>query len=353
MAQERKLHLEVLRCIAAFFVIFNHTDGFSVFTQYSPQTLPYWLLLFLSVACKVSVPLFFMISGALLLHKEHSARDILRKILRIAGTLLAFSFLSYLQQVYKGNETFHLGTFFRVLLTSDWMNVYWYLYAYLAFLATLPFMQAMAKGMRSSHFVYLIVLQIVVTGVIPVALYLLWQGKYGYNSNFSFAWLLGNYPLYPLVGYFLEHRLDTQKISGRKLALLWAANILCIGITGYVSHRNIVLAGSFTQHYIMVFTIVHCLTLYITAKKYAAMVTSAWLKKAVISVGGCTFGIYLLHGLLLREPATSPMLVLQWIGLVDSVNPLMAPMIRTVEVMVLGYLLTRLLKKIPGVNQWI
>ena len=72
--KDRLLHIEVLRVIAAFLVIFNHTGslGFTLFQRYESSTFLYWLYLFFSVLCKIGVPLFFMISGALLLRTGSS-----------------------------------------------------------------------------------------------------------------------------------------------------------------------------------------------------------------------------------------------------------------------------------------
>ena len=52
------IYLEILRIIAAFFVIFNHTgnDGFFLFSLKSSNHLPFWIYAFISVFCKFAVP---------------------------------------------------------------------------------------------------------------------------------------------------------------------------------------------------------------------------------------------------------------------------------------------------------
>lgn len=54
------LYIEILRIIACFFVIFNHTytKGFMLFSTRQIGSLSYWIYMFISVFCKVSVPLF-------------------------------------------------------------------------------------------------------------------------------------------------------------------------------------------------------------------------------------------------------------------------------------------------------
>ena len=75
MLARKCLDIELMRILAAFFVIFNHTGttAFFLFPFYDVHTVSYWGCLFLSVFCKFSVPLFFMISGALLLDREEEA----------------------------------------------------------------------------------------------------------------------------------------------------------------------------------------------------------------------------------------------------------------------------------------
>ena len=57
---DRKVYLDVIRIIAAFFVIFNHTNenGFFLFAEREWGSIPFWGYLFFSIFCKVSVYLF-------------------------------------------------------------------------------------------------------------------------------------------------------------------------------------------------------------------------------------------------------------------------------------------------------
>ena len=72
------LHIELIRIIAAYFVIFDHTGkrGFFVFSVYERGSLQYWVYMILSIFCKILVPLFFMIAGALLLKKVIELKEI-------------------------------------------------------------------------------------------------------------------------------------------------------------------------------------------------------------------------------------------------------------------------------------
>ena len=105
MAKKKLIYLEIMRIIAAFFVIFNHTGaiggGFELFIDQPLGSLRYWLYLLISICCKFAVPIFFMISGALLLARNEPIKVVLKKrLLPICIALLVFSFGYYLGELW-------------------------------------------------------------------------------------------------------------------------------------------------------------------------------------------------------------------------------------------------------------
>ena len=114
-ATNRKLHLDILKVLAIFFVMFNHTgtEGFFLFSK-SQGSLWYGVYLFISIITKIAVPLFFMISGALLLNKMESWKHILKKrFLRYFIILVFFSFLQYLWSLGFQLQNCSITDFFK------------------------------------------------------------------------------------------------------------------------------------------------------------------------------------------------------------------------------------------------
>ena len=68
------LYVEILRIICIVLVIFNHTNylGYVYFLSFDIGSLPYWFYMVFSVITGISIPMFFMISGMLLLGKTES-----------------------------------------------------------------------------------------------------------------------------------------------------------------------------------------------------------------------------------------------------------------------------------------
>ena len=67
--KKREVWLDVLRSIAVFLVIVNHTNSV-VFQSVTPANGTWWLSIAWYALCKIAVPLFVMISGAVLLGRE-------------------------------------------------------------------------------------------------------------------------------------------------------------------------------------------------------------------------------------------------------------------------------------------
>ena len=111
------------------------------------------------MVCKGAVPLFFMVSGALLLGKNESGKDLFQKrILRMILVIVIFSFLYYMKLVLKGERPFAPFSFLLSLPTDLVYLPYWFLYSYLGVLTILPILRPLAQNMSKNTFWYLIIL---------------------------------------------------------------------------------------------------------------------------------------------------------------------------------------------------
>ena len=79
-AKKKLLHIEFLRFLCIWLVMFTHsaTEGFSIFIH-RPESLFYPFYLAVPFWVKTAVPIFFMISGALLLGREEPISTIFKK----------------------------------------------------------------------------------------------------------------------------------------------------------------------------------------------------------------------------------------------------------------------------------
>ena len=146
--RKRLLSLDLLRIFAILLVIFNHTNerGFYRVLTDDPGTFLYWFNLFFSVACKVAVPLFFMISGALLLKKDESIGATYKRGIRIVIDHVLFSLLFYEVQAWQTGIPLTLKAFLTGTVHTNFPHL-WYLYTYIGFLLVVPVLRGFVRGL--------------------------------------------------------------------------------------------------------------------------------------------------------------------------------------------------------------
>lgn len=184
----RDLYLDLIRALSMFLVIFNHTGtkGFMLYSIATKSPL-YPFYMFLSVACKPAVPLYWMVSGALLLPKEESISRVYRhRVLRMVIVLVLFSAIHYGWRILYGQvESFDIKYYFTVLYTSYFATAYWFIYSYISMLMMLPLLRKMVKAMSRQHFVYLFIIIVAMSGVIPIVQYLVGKGEINMNGDLA------------------------------------------------------------------------------------------------------------------------------------------------------------------------
>ena len=137
--KEKRLEIELIRIIGIVLVIYQHTGvyGFFSWSVVNQNELSCFGLLFLSIASKIGAPLFFMVSGCLLIPKEETlSRLFFHRILRMILVLLIFSGIQYGWLLYTNkNDYIFIFTYFIKRIYSDKFAItYWYIYMYIAIL---------------------------------------------------------------------------------------------------------------------------------------------------------------------------------------------------------------------------
>lgn len=340
----KKIHLEVLRILACFFVIYHHTYIYPE-TQVSIPELG--ITFFWGSFCCFAVPAFFMISGALLLGKEETIKEIWKKrVLKIAITLLLFSFVYYMRLVILGYRTFDIVEFVKELYSTHWNYSYWYLYNYIGYLICLPLLRSMVKNMSAMCFRYTMLIAIAYASVIPVLEYFVFDGSVRMNGYLEMPVFTEYCLIYPLLGYYIEHIMDVEKAK-KYLIPLWLINLSLIGITCYMTYQNYCSTGEFTQSFYEHAMILNCITIYLTIKCLIIKIDSTVIHKAVCSLGGATLGIYLLH-ILIREWLWN---IFDYLRYDMHVHYIVAVFLFDIVIFVVGYMITIVLKRIPLIKK--
>jgi len=349
--KEKYVYLEVLRIVAMFFVIFNHTgvEGFFLYYKQDLGSFSYWIYLFISIFCKFSVSIFFMISGALMLGKEEDTKTLWKKrIFKMLIILIGISTFYYIIELRVKFETFSLKNYLTMIYTGKGQKYHlWYLNLYIAYLISLPFLRSMAKSLKKENYDYLIGIAITYLAIIPILENLIFKNEYTLNENIKASWLISNIFLFPLIGYYLHTKIDAKKIK-KILPLILIANILCIIISCCLNYINTKEIVSITENQLQLFhsnfILVNCITIFITIKYlFNNIKLKNFAKKAILSLGECTFGIYLIHILFMESKYSIALLEkLYNIG----INQMLVAIIWCVCIMAISYMIVYIFKKI-------
>ncbi len=295
------IYMDILRIIACLMVIFNHTNerGFMRLAADDIGSASFFLDVLMSTVCKVGVPLFFMMSGALLIKKEEPISRTLKRIPRILIDLLLFSFVYFYVDAWLLNQEFSLKSTLTMMLSSNYWHL-WYLYAYIVLLISLPVLRKMVKGLDEGSSKYLICLAFFFMGIFPI---LSWLSPSGINKNLNLAWLTENVFIYPILGYILENKIPEEWFTKKRIAEVWIVNIICFIISAICEYFFMLEKaaaddmGYFDERFLINFCIVNAIALYVTARYFTKNVAIGHAVSAFLAeVGKDTFGIYLLHG---------------------------------------------------------
>lgn len=371
------LSLELMRVLAAFFVIFNHTSssGHFLFSLYPSDSIQYWLYMLPAAFCHFAVPLFFMISGALLLGRNDEARPLVpfKKALHILIILLVWSFLYYLSTVYEHRNymtidrdanpylsfvaasplSFDLREFLiRLFELSGWNHTYWFLHTYIALLLALPLLQRMAQAFKLYEYKLLLSLYFVFFMLIPAIQYLIWRGEHNFDASLymGLKWIGGNAVIFPLTGYFLQHHLN-YNWTRKRLLILWGINILGLLCSCYLTFLFISTTGNSreldAQGFLTWSALINAATVFVTCRYIDehTMILKRF-PKVICSLGNATLGIYLSHLYFLHRSDLSSLV---WRILREGLHlgPLLYAFVYCILIFICSLITTKLLQKIP------
>ncbi len=283
----KKAYLELLRIIAIFLVVFNHTRslGYSLYTE-TEESFSYYASLSLSILCKVAVPVFLMISGGVLLGKKETLGNLFKKrILRFLIIILLFTFLQYLRIVrVNPADGFHVSTWLLYCYCGNIIEPYWFLKSYFSMLLILPFLRVLAAGMKKRDYLFLIGMKAATAVISLIYLYT------GYLANLLFPFHT-DIIFYPLVGYFLVQE-DIRGFWKKKST----AGLLLIGMLAFVTvlaDRYYKKNGTYVDDFHTMMAWALAILLFLLIKH--TTIKSAAAQKVFLSLGSCAFGVYLIE----------------------------------------------------------
>lgn len=349
--RNKKLYLELMRIVACFFVIVNHTMSY-VFWDYVPGGKTWCVSVFSFFLSKFSVPVFLMISGVVLLGKEDNCKKTMNRIKKTIIILVCASIIYYIYDCASTQAKFSIVEFVKKVVEGPLSNCLWYLYMYTGILLILPALQKMTKNMKKMDYTYLLASGFFVLSICPVIAH--WVNGNGVSNLISDS-MLSVYVLMVILGYYLENYFEVDsKIIKWMLIIILSETCINVGLT-YIEWRRLSENGTLTspndylfysdKEYINVLVLSVCV--YILFKyaylKYESKLGEK-LKNGISYLGSLTLGTYVMGDFWIKI-----FLPIYYKGC-SVVHPVVSMVIVEIMVFITGMIITAVLKKIPVVK---
>ena len=347
----RKLHMDLLRIIAILFVIYTHTEenGYYLYAFDCPIYLKV-IYIATSLLVAVAVPIFFMISGALLIDKEESLKDLyLKRVLRMVIVLLLFSVIQYVYQHFMFGEQLSVKVFIQSIIGSSIPPKYWFLYAYIAYLCGLPLLRKLAKAMTDKDYKYLFVLFLIVEGVLAAVAFFV--GVDEINGFFAIPFF-NRVIIYPLLGYYLEKKVPQEKYNKKGLGIWILAMIaVLVFMVAMTLVRNLPYEeftiydkGLFTSG----FTIVLCAGVYYIIKMlFIKGNAPKALSNVLVTLSSTVFGVFLIENII-RDT-----LMPVYYAIASVIGKYLGCWVYVIFTFLVGAVIIFIIKLIPGVKKFL
>lgn len=334
-----KPHLDLLRITACFFVVVNHTN--SRLFMGNPPSLVWFISVIIFYISKTAVPIFIMVSGALLLGREESYKNNFRRMFRVTLTLVLFSCYYFLITIKDFTPV--TGTdiinFFKILYSDSVTNAFWYLYLYIGLLLMLPLLRKMIRCFKNIDYIYFFSVSAITAFILPV-LFSFFKIT-PYNTTVITP-LFNGYVTYFITGYYIENVvIQKSKSSFFISVLLFIAFVLFSVLMTYFEFQKSTAIYPFWDNRLSFNIVIPSCCLFYIAKFFSGI----RLKERTISIikilSSCTFGIYLFSDMLIGVFEKMYVMIYPYIGRFPAVITLI------IFVFFSGLIITYYLKKIP------
>ena len=328
--------------IALFAVVVLHTASLMEFNKVPMQA---WIVAdFYNALTRFAVPVFVMITGALLLHREYEIKDFLkRRLTRVVWPFLFWSIVFIFYSWYNAEVKFsddiwaNLQIALHMLRNGAYYHL-WYVYMLIGLYLFIPVISVFVRNASEKEILYFLLVW-----------FLVMICSQPYLSPF-----VPQIDVHYFIGYLgylvLGHYLAFKELPQRNLKPgLVVYSVLCvIGITTgtYLFSVNANAISTIMYEPLGPFIVLFSSGLFLLARMTLFSLPKS-LKKARDLVGGFSLGIYLCHAMFLSLMHDN------WDIDYQIFNPVLSIPLIASGCFVLSFLLVFIISKVPFVGKYI
>jgi surface polysaccharide O-acyltransferase-like enzyme len=326
--------LDLIRFVSVLLVIAIHVAAFG-FADIGSRG--WWAINAFDSVARIAVPLFFMVTGALLVPRESSVPTILKRVFRIAIPLVVWSVVYLLWFRFTGDLSAPSALNIAV---GPVVYHLWYLYALMGAYLLLPVISGLYRGNTTQTIIFILSVWFVGASVLPTITTLTGIAVFGVDGSLL-AWVLG----YLVLGAVLYKKFDFRRVRLSVVAGIW---VLMTGATAMATWYLSVSSGVANEtfyRYFSPFVVLAAVSAFVLLIK---VYTQYFAQKIRVTRqlrwwSTVSFGIYLFHPLALAGLAK--------IGInYDFINPWLGIPLLTVGIFAISAGVVFLLQKIPFVR---
>lgn len=333
----RIIWIDLIKVFAMFAVIFLHSAA-PILYEINKIDFSYWMTgnIYDSMV-RMAVPLFFMVSGVLLLNQKDVPLPIFfkKRFFKVVIPLIVWSFIYIIAIKFGANKDINI---FKHLIASlnrpEYFHL-WFLYTIIGIYLILPIIKVFIKNASNNIQIYFIILWIVSVSVIPFINYFM-----GYQIK-SYMPMMSGYIGYLILGYQLAKVKITKNIFYISMLIILTSTLITVFGTYYLSEK----AGEYISLFygnFSVSTLLQAISYFIFLKYIGENTLTKYrtISNGVSIISITSLGIYLIHPLFIN--------ILSKIGLsVHTTNPLIIVPIVAILTFILSFITIFILHKLP------
>ena len=283
--RKRDYRLDLLRVISMIMVVIIHIANYYCRAFNDIDKISYLGALIFNTISRISVPFFFMISGATLLSKKYDKDKNKERIIKKIITLIVITIIYFIWDKYYMNKDINVIS----LLSKPERKLLWFMYAIIGIYVSLPFIKCMVDKMGKDEDKLFVILWLIFNGIFK-----------GLNigNTYLVPIISGTYYLgYFIIGHIIIKYYDRIKRNkNNKLLLITTiiSFIIVIILTYFISINNgkhFTKLLTYSNALIMIASLSSFIYLYFNIKDKEYMIIS--------KLSNLSFGIYLFHAIIL------------------------------------------------------